>query len=182
MTAKTRQIVTLVALLGVLGSVITYQLSPFDTAGSAVAPSNPVGARTTTPERLQVADVALDRLTPGADTFQAPRRDPFGFRPKPIPPPPPQARNTQPPPVFVAPQPPPAPPVRPIPLKYLGYAEHANGVKVALLSDGNVRPVITGRQGDVIDGQYRLLRVDANEIEMSYLDGTGRRRIPKTGQ
>jgi hypothetical protein len=181
-TTKTRQIVTLVGLLVVLGGVITYQLSPFDTAGGAVAPSNSREARTRTPERLQVAEVALDRLTPGADTFRAPRRDPFSFRPKPIPPPPPQGRNAQPPPVFVAPQPPPAPPVRPIPLKYLGYAEHANGVKVALLSDGNVRPVMTGRQGDVIDGQYRLLRVDANEIEMSYLDGTGRRRIPKTGQ
>ena len=181
MTAKTRQMVTLVGLLVVLGGVITYQLSPSDTASGPGAPSNPREARRT-PERMQVADVALERLTPGADTFQGPRRDPFSFRPKPIPQPPPQARNAQPPPVFVAPQPPPAPPVRPIALKYLGYAEHANGVRVALLSDGNVRPVMTGRQGDVIDGQYRLLRVDANEIEMSYLDGTGRRRRPKTGQ
>ena len=184
MTAKTRQMGTLVGLLAVLGSVIMYQLSPSDTAGDAGAPSNPGEAKTRTPERTkvaEVADVALDRLTPGADTFREPRRDPFSFRPKPAPPPPPQVRNTA-PPVFVAPQPPPPPPVRPIPLKYLGFAEHANGVKIALLSDGNVRPVITGRQGDVIDGQYRLLRVDANEVEMSYLDGTGRRRIPKTGQ
>ena len=181
MTAKTRQMATLVGLLAVLGSVIMYQLSPSDTADSPGAPSNRSEAKTRTPERPVVAEVALDRLSPGADTFHESRRDPFSFRPKPVPPPPPQVRNTA-PPVFVPPQPPPPPPVRPIPLKYLGYAEHANGVKVALLSDGNVRPVMTGRQGDVIDGQYRLLRVDANEIEMSYLDGTGRRRIPKTGQ
>ena len=181
MTAKTRQMVTLVGLLAVLGGVMAYQLSPSDTADSAGAPSNPREAKARTPERMEVAEVALDRLKPGADTFHASRRDPFSFRPKPAPPPPPQASNTA-PPAFVQPQAPQPPPVRPIQLKYLGFAEHANGVKVALLSDGNVRPVMTGRQGDVIDGQYRLLRVDANEIEMSYLDGTGRRRIPKTGQ
>ena len=121
MTTKTRQIVTLVGLLVVLGGVITYQLSPSDTAGAGVAPSNSREARPRTPERLQVAEVALDRLTPGADSFQAPRRDPFSFRPKPIQPPPPQGRNAQPPPVFVAPQQPPAaPPVRPITRYYLG--------------------------------------------------------------
>jgi hypothetical protein len=182
-TAKTRQLVMLVGALTVLGGVITYQLSPSGTAGNPVPPSNPREARTRTPEPIQVADVALDRLTPGADAFHAPRRDPFSFRPKPAPPPPPRAVTNQPPPTTFVPQgPPPPPPVRPIPLKYLGYAQHANGVRIALLSDGNVRPVMTGRQGDVIDGQYRLLRVDANEIEMSYLDGSGRRRIPKTGQ
>jgi hypothetical protein len=179
---NTRQIILLVALLAVLGAVITYQLAPrSDTAGGAAPPSNPGGTQAASPEQLQVAEVALDRLKPAGDTFQAPRRDPFRFRPKPAPPPPPVAKNAQ-GPVFVAPQPPPPPPVRPIPLKYLGYAEGASGVRIAILSDGNVRPVITGRQGDVIEGQYRLLRVDANEIEMSYLDGSGRRRIPKTGQ
>ena len=130
--------------------------------------------------RRQRAELAADGQ--GADTFETPRRDPFSFRPKPAPPPPPVNKNPPPVTTFVPPQAPPPPPVRPIPLKYIGFAQSTSGVRVALLSDGNVRPIMTGRQGDVIDGQYRLLRVDANEVEMSYLDGTGRRRIPKTGQ
>lgn len=182
MTAKMRQIWLLVALVAVLGVVITYQFSPFDTADNAAAPSNPREATRRQPETMQVAEVNLERLKPGADTFETPRRDPFSFRPKPAPPPPPVNKNPPPVTTFVPPQVPPPPPVRPIPLKYIGFAQSTSGVRVALLSDGNVRPVMTGRQGDVIDGQYRLLRVDANEVEMSYLDGTGRRRIPKTGQ
>jgi hypothetical protein len=181
-TARARQIWLLLVLVAVFGAVVTYQFSPFDTAGDAAAPSNPRGATTRQPEPLQVADVNLERLKPGADAFQAPQRDPFSFRPQPSPPPPPVARNPQPAPAFVQPQAPQPPPVRPIGLKYIGFAQGTSGVRVALLSDGNVRPIMTGRQGDVIDGQYRLLRVDANEVEMSYLDGTGRRRIPKTGQ
>ena len=182
MTAKTRQMWLLVALVAVLGAVITYQFSPFDTAGDAAAPSNPLEATTRQPETMQVAEVNLERLKPGADTFETPKRDPFSFRPKPAPPPPPVSKAPPPVTTFVAPQAPPPPPVPPIQLKYIGFAQSTNGVRVALLSDGNVRPIMTGRQGDVIGGQYRLLRVDANEVEMSYLDGTGRRRIPKTGQ
>jgi hypothetical protein len=180
-TAKTRQIGLLVTLVAMLGAVITYQFSPFDTADNDAAPSNPPEATRRQPEMMQVAEVHLERLKPGAGTFEAPRRDPFSFRPKPAPPPP-VNKNPLPVTTFVPPQAPPPPPVPPIQLKYIGFAQGTNGARVALLSDGNVRPIMTGRQGDVINGQYRLLRVDANEVEMSYLDGTGRRRIPKTGQ
>ena len=181
MTAKMRQTYLLIGLLVVLGGVITYQLSPADTAGSGASPSNR-SASTRTPDTMQVVDLDLERLKPGADTFQAPKRDPFSFRPPPAPPPPPQPVRTTQAPVFVAPQPPAPPPVKPIPLKYIGFVQSPNGVRVAMLTDGSVRPGLLGRQGDVIDGQYRLLRVDVNEVEMAYLDGTGRRRIPKTGQ
>lgn len=183
MTAKTRQMYLLIGLLVALGGVITYQLSPADTAGGGAAPSNPLQGSTPAPEKMQVTNLDLERLKPGADTFQAPRRDPFSFRPKPVPPPPPKpVRPTAQETVFVPPQPPAPPPVKPIPLKYIGFVQSASGVRVAMLTDGSVRPGLLGRQGDVIDGQYRLLRVDVNEVEMSYLDGTGRRRIPKTGQ
>jgi hypothetical protein len=63
-------------------------------------------------------------------------------------------------------------------MKYLGYAMSPNGARVAVLQDTN-HPPVTGKQGDVIDGKYRLLRVDANEVELSYLDGARRRRIVK---
>ena len=35
--------------------------------------------------------------------------------------------------------------------------------------------------GDVVDGKYKLYRVTATSVEMSWLDGTGRRTIPLNG-
>jgi len=64
-------------------------------------------------------------------------------------------------------------------MKYLGYVIAPNGTRVAVLQDNQNHPSVTGKQGDVIDGRYRLLRVDANEVELSYLDGGRRRRIVK---
>ena len=61
-------------------------------------------------------------------------------------------------------------------------ASGPDGTRVAVLTDGTPRPTLYGRQGDVIEGRYRLLRVENDSIEIAYLDGTGRRRIPKTGQ
>lgn len=184
MTKQTKQIVMLVALLGVLGVVVKYELSsPAPTAAGPAAASNVTRGATPAASAIQVADVNLDHLKAGADSFAAPQRDPFRYRPKPAPPPP----VRQPPPVVVN-RPPerPAAPVtpapRPIPLKYLGYITLPGGTLVAYLHDGSTHPPLSGKQGDVIEGQYRLLRVDANFVEMSYLDGTGSRRINKTGQ
>jgi hypothetical protein len=177
-TKQARQIWQLVGLLTMLGGVVTYQLWPANTAPGGVAPSNQkdvAGA----PATLQVATVDINRLqtAPQGDTTE--KRDPFRFKPKPPPPRPPV--QNRPPPIPPVNPGPPAPPrdARPeISLKYLGFAMSPNGVRVAVLQD-NARPPVTGKQGDVIDGKYRLLRVDANEVELSYLDGARRRRIVK---
>ena len=182
MTASTRQALLLVALFGVLAAVVSYQMGVWTPADGGPATSNPLAGNQPGGQAPQVADVQLERLDARADTFTPPRRDPFRFREKPAPPPPPPPPA---PPVAVrpvTPGPPPAPAPPPISLKYFGLAVMPDGTRVAVLTDGTPRPTLYGRQGDIIEGRYRLLRVENDSIEIAYLAGTGRRRIPKTGQ
>jgi aryl carrier-like protein len=41
---------------------------------------------------------------------------------------------------------------------------------------------MSGREGDTVDGRYRMLRVGLDSIEMAYLDGRGRQTIRLSGQ
>jgi len=43
------------------------------------------------------------------------------------------------------------------------------------------RGVYYGAEGDVVEGRYRILRVAADAIEVSYVDGRGRTTIPLSG-
>jgi hypothetical protein len=54
---------------------------------------------------------------------------------------------------------------------------------MAVLSDasGQQRDPVYGFEGDTILGQYRLVRVSAESVEMSYLDGRGRQTIRFSG-
>ncbi len=52
---------------------------------------------------------------------------------------------------------------------------------MAILSDGRGN-VLTGREGDIIEGRYRLLKIGADSVEMTYTDGRGRQVIRLTGQ
>ena len=138
----------------------------------------PAGERqaAATQEAPQVHLEALDadRPEPGEAA-----RDIFRFRVKPPPPPPPPPKpvvGPQPPP-----PPPPPPPIPPIALKFIGVVDPpAPGKRVAVLSDGRGAPVY-GREGDTVLGQYRILRIGAESIEMSYLDGRGRQTIRLSG-
>jgi hypothetical protein len=56
----------------------------------------------------------------------------------------------------------------------------AQGKRIAFLSDGRGAPLY-GHEGDTVLGQYRILRIGAESIEMSYLDGRGRQTIRLTG-
>lgn len=180
MSTSTRQAVLLIALLGLLAAVVAYQMGVWTPADGGGTASNPLAGDGSPGAVPQVVDVQLERLGARAETFTPPRRDPFRFRARLAPPAPPPVA---PPPVrAVNPGPPPPPPVPPIPLKFIGLAVLPEGTRVAVLSDGTARGTLYGRQGDVIEGRYRLLRVENDSIEIAYLDGTGRRRIPKTGQ
>jgi hypothetical protein len=48
-----------------------------------------------------------------------------------------------------------------------------------VLSDG--RNVFYGREGDIIEGRYRILRIGVESIEMTYVDGGGQQTIRLTG-
>jgi hypothetical protein len=74
--------------------------------------------------------------------------------------------------------PPAPPPPPPITLKFIGVVQ-ARGGTVAVFSDG--RDVFYGREGDVIEGRYKIIRIGVESVEMSYVDGRGRQRIPLTG-
>ena len=174
----------LVVLLGV-GAFAAYQAlstgtRPAPSAGKTAASNKQArtGNRASGagPEAPQVNLDALDadRTEPGETT-----RDIFRFRVKPPPPPPPPPRPT------VGPQPPPPPAVPPPPppigLKFIGVIDMpAPGRRVAILSDGRGAPVY-GHEGETVLGQYRILRIGAESVEMAYLDGRGRQTIRLSG-
>ena len=70
----------------------------------------------------------------------------------------------------------------PIPLRFVGTM-NVGGRMMAVLSDasGLQRNPVYGFEGDTILGQYRLVRVSAESIEMTYLDGRGRQTIRFSG-
>lgn len=127
--------------------------------------------------------VRLDALKASREDPGEAGRNPFRFQPKA---PPPSATRVTTPIVSETPKaapvvpagPPPAPP---IPLKLLGFLERADGVKWAVLSDGKAAPMY-GRDGDIIDGKYLIVKIGTESIEMAHADGRGRQVIRQTGQ
>ena len=184
MTAQARQGLLLALLATALGGTLWYQFGSSAPAGRVGAASNRTrGSAERSTATPQVADVKLDTLQARNDIVSGPpTRDPFRFRMKPPPPAPPRP-PAPPPTITVPPRPPGPPPVPPINLRYFGFAMNAQGMRVAMLLDAtSPRGVLIGKQGDIIEGRYRLLRVEPDNLEIAYLDGTGRRRIEKTGQ
>ncbi len=135
------------------------------------------GSGTADPGELDVRLEALNgsRPAPGGDA----ERNPFRFKPPPAPPAPKPMPLA--PPVPAGPPPPPPPPViPPIPLKFMGTVE-GPGIKLAALTDckGFTYP---GREGETIDGRYKLVRIQTESVVMEYLNGTGRITIRKSGE
>ncbi len=104
-------------------------------------------------------------------------RDLFRFRPKPPPPAPRPASLV--PDGSSGPAQPSAPP--PITLKFIGIIERPErSEKIAVLRDPTGH-LWSGPEGSVIEGRFRILRIGAESIEMSYLDGRGRQTIRLSG-
>lgn len=134
------------------------------------------------PATATAPDVHLERLEAERPKPGEADRDLFRFKPKPPPPPPaPAPVSVVPPPVAVPTGPPPPPPLPPIPLKFIGLIGPTPEVpRIAVLSDGKGLPVY-GKEGDIILGQFRLVRIGAESVELSYLDGRGRQTIRLSG-
>jgi hypothetical protein len=175
------------ALLGI--AVVAFaavQMWPSQSAAPAASASNSRAARkgasgTVDPASLSVRLDALQGKRPGPGAAD---RNPFRFQPKPPPPPPPQpkpesggARGAapEPPPVPAGPPPPP-----PIPLKFFGIVEKPGAGKVAAFTD--CRSTYYGREGEVVAGQYRLVKIGIESVVMEYTDGRGRATIRLSGQ
>lgn len=173
-----RQAALLAVLALVLAGAVAYQFG--------ASPSAPVGGeagavRSGAPAReIPVTGLRLDLLAARERPEAEVVRDPFRFRPRPAP-----ARSA--PAVVeraVATPPPPAgpPPPPPIPLKFIGVLDApARLGRLAILSDGR-GGVFYGKEGDVIEGRYRVLRVSNETADLAYVDGRGRQTIRLTGQ
>jgi hypothetical protein len=73
------------------------------------------------------------------------------------------------------------PPAPPIPLKLIGVLVRENGVKWAILSDGKSGPMY-GKDGDIVDGRYVIVKIGTESVEITYTDGRGKQVIRLTGQ
>jgi hypothetical protein len=180
MTAKTiRELSILGVLVLVLGGVLYRNL-----AGPAIttpAPSNSTAAaraKRPPPSEGTVTDVKLALLDAGPDTFAPPKRNPFRFKPKPAPDVRPVVQAPAPPLPAPLPRPPQAEPGIERFVRYVGYMVSGSGVHVAALqytpADGPAVP-LSGSEGYIIEGRYRLLKVEPDTIEVVELAGQGRR-------
>lgn len=144
--------------------------------------AKPADNGTVDPEELKVRLEALKdpRPEPGEG-----ERNPFRFYQKPPPPPP---VNPAPTPAFrpsvdTGPPPPPPvlpPPPPPIPLKYIALVEGKDVGKVAAFSD--CKRTFYGREGDIVDGRYKLVKIGLESVTMAHLDGRGQQTIRLSGQ
>lgn len=163
-----------------------WMLWPASPSPSAAGAPRPRGGRAAASQNASadpVPAVKLGSLTSSrSEPAQAPR-NPFRYEPKA---PPPEPKPEAPPPSPIdAPRAGPVvpagpPPLPPIQLKFIGMLERADGVKWAALTDG--KNLMQGKDGDIIDGRYRIVKIGTESVEVTYVDGRGRQVIRLTGQ
>lgn len=168
------------AIVAIAGLRISSSLSAPDATESQ--PAATASSRQTPGLTPEITALNLDALRAERPQPVDSTRNPFGFKPKPSPPPPSAVvRPAVPvPPMGPVEAPPPPPPPR-IPLKFIGQLETGKTGLMAILSDGRGTPFY-GKQGDIVDGRYRILRIGVESIDLAYLDGRGRQTIRFTGQ
>jgi hypothetical protein len=173
----------LLAVLALALAVVVYVEWPqradaVRTASNAKA----TAGRTRSPSDALTAapDVHLKSLEDEHTKPEDVERDLFRFKTRPAPPPPARPAVAIAPPPVVPSGPPPPPPLPPIALKFIGVLETVNTQKIAVLSDGRGAPLY-GKEGDTVLGQYKILHIGVESIEMAYLDGRGRQTIRLSG-
>lgn len=168
--------VALAVLIVVVGRAVWWA-SPDAPLPAAARGAKATAAAGRSPSETSDPDVHLDALAVDRPPVRAAQRNLFRYKPPPPPPrpaPPPQIVAAPPP---VPTGPPPPPPVPPITLKFIGIVGTDKGQRLAVLSDGRGGMPFSGKEGDIIEGRYRLLRIGTESIEMAYLDGRGRQTI-----
>jgi hypothetical protein len=186
MSVRSRSVV-LVAVGGgaiLLAGVMT-------TRNDAPAAQRPERARAAAQQartgEVPLNDVKLEALRRTPGTLEEPGRNPFRFEARSTP----TATGVATPPRPASPGParipPPAPSTGlagppPIALKFIGLVEAPRQAgRIAILSDGRGN-VFYGKEGDTIEGRYRMVKIDPELIELSYVDGRGRQTIRLSGQ
>lgn len=174
--------------LGIASVAVFLVFRMWPAASPQPAPSNqprdrrPVATTAAGPAQLDVRLGALQQPPPEP---AGENRNPFRFyvkppsssppQPKPLPPQPPPPGPGD--PGYVKPPPPPPPP---IPLTFIGTLEKG-GRKWAIFSDGSNVPRYA-TEGELVLGQYKVIRIGVESVVMEYADGKGRQTIPMRGQ
>lgn len=196
MAAESRkQLPLLVGLLVVLLLVVWWQFggsTPTPAAQTPPArPAAPPAAPGRAPSAASTAElfargVALARLSEDRPAPEEGGRDPFrsGGSASAGPgsggstaPPPPVVQPPATPSVPLQPQGPPPPP--PISVKFIGVVSRRDIGKVAVLSDG--KNVYYGREGEIVDGRWRIVAIGEESLQIEYADGRGRQTVRLTG-
>ena len=138
---------------------------PRDTSGAK--PASRQAQKPTVPEALKLAELEKVPDEPEAG------RNPFRFGAKPAPPPPAYVPPPMPAPTPIV-QPPPPPPQ--VPLKLSSVIDDPYGKKRAFLLDAS-GSMFQAVDGDIVDGRYRLVRVEKTSAIVEFYDGTGRKTI-----
>jgi hypothetical protein len=177
---SSRQLLVLVALVVVALSVLWFRGDPTPTTGASATSNRGRGTSAAAATEGEVADVQLELLKAPQDALPPPERNPFRFQERQQPA---SARSAAPArPVVVAPPGPAGPPPPPpITLKFFGVLDLPNGTRVASLSDGRGNTFI-GKEGDIIEGRYQILKIGTESIDVAYTDGAGRQTIRLSGQ
>ncbi len=195
MPPRTRRSLVLAgAALAVLAGAILFR----GLSGRGVVPAGSVGRTTGGAAERGSTNSAADAGRPAGsrdivvnvdvEALKLPRpepvdttRDPFRFRPKAPPPGPPAAARAgagASPGASIPSSPPPLPPIA---LKFIGVVDAPGQAgRLAVLSDG--RGVYQGREGETIEGRYRIIKIGVESVELAYADGRGRQTIRLTGQ
>ncbi len=171
----------LIGLLAVAGC--QAPASPPAGPGQSAGPGGPAtGAAGPDSVRPPVPpEVRLDEVVPAHSGPVETGRNPFRFGSRfPVTPPGPGPVDPDPESLAGGPFPDTVTLSEAIRLQFIGIVEAPDSVgTVAVLSDG--RSVYHGRQGDIIEGRYRIVRIDVESIEIEVLDGGRRRTLRLSG-
>jgi hypothetical protein len=164
-------------VFAVILAVLAYRA--WSPPAETIMPTPNSGGATTrstgTVSSLQTPDVRLSALSQERVKPSDAERNLFRFKAKVVPP---SAATTAANTATALPPagPPAAPIVPPIPLKFIGVVVTTEKAQTfAVLRDD--RGVYHGREGDIIEGRYRILKIGAESIDLAYVDGRGRQTI-----
>ena len=171
-------------LLFVLIGILVWMIFPGGAASPAVTTTgNPrtAGAKPgEQPVQPSDLDVKIEALAEKPAPLGDAGRNPFRFQPKPPPPAPPMPA---PKPLVASPPPPPAekpgPPAIGTLVKFIGIVDTGKG-KFGAFSD--CRTTFSGREGEIMEGRFRLVRLGVESAVVEYADGQGRTTLPLNGQ
>ena len=173
---RTRQFLLLGVFIVLFGMSRWYNAAPVPappaspTTGGPAIPGVPVPSTLPSPIALEKLETVAS--APAAD------RNPFGFGVKPAPPAPPPPAPLPPPPALPPGPPPPPPGPPPIALKLVGIMTHpTTGRPMVTLKDAAGNTVFQATEGAVVDGKYRIIKINVQSVVIAYVDGSGQRTI-----